>query len=100
MTFGLGIRADPEAAGGHDQAAGKQTKSARFCWCVQQVVCSTSSGKSTTHWRKLEERIQRGLGSPCPLLLIGLPSSVITLHEGRAALAEVMNDREEDSSAD
>lgn len=34
-------------------------------------------GQATTHWSKLEERINRGVGNPCPLLLIGLPSSVI-----------------------
>jgi len=34
-------------------------------------------GQATTHWSKLEERISRGVGNPCPLLLIGLPASVI-----------------------
>jgi hypothetical protein len=35
--------------------------------------------ESSTHWRKLEARVRRGLGSPCPLLLIGIPISVIEL---------------------
>ena len=35
-------------------------------------------GQATTHWRKLEERVGRGVGNPCPLLLIGLPRSVVT----------------------
>jgi len=34
-------------------------------------------GKSTTHWRKLQDRIRRGLGNPCPLLLIGLLDQVV-----------------------
>lgn len=34
-------------------------------------------GQATTHWRKLEDRMQRGVGNPCPLLLIGLPVSVV-----------------------
>lgn len=34
-------------------------------------------GQATTHWSKLSERIDRGVGNPCPLLLIGIPSSVI-----------------------
>lgn len=34
-------------------------------------------GQATTHWRKLEDRISRGVGNPCPLILIGLPASVI-----------------------
>ena len=34
-------------------------------------------GSSSTHWRKLQERIGRGVGSPCPLLLIGIPTTVV-----------------------
>jgi hypothetical protein len=47
-------------------------------------------GEATTHWRKLEDRVHRGVGNPCPLLLIGLPDSIVTFHEGHAALAEVV----------
>ncbi len=46
-------------------------------------------GEATTHWRKLEDRVQRGVGNPCPLVLIGLPDSIVTFHEGATALAEV-----------
>jgi hypothetical protein len=35
-------------------------------------------GAATTHWRKLEDRVQRGVGNPCPLLLIGLPAAIVT----------------------
>lgn len=38
-------------------------------------------GTATTHWRKLEDRVKRGVGNPCPLLLIGLPSSIVTFGE-------------------
>jgi len=34
-------------------------------------------GRSTTHWEKLQQRIERGVGNPCPLLLIGIPRSTI-----------------------
>lgn len=34
-------------------------------------------GEATTHWRKLDDRVRRGVGNPCPLLLIGLPRSII-----------------------
>lgn len=33
-------------------------------------------GEATTHWRKLEDRVRRGVGNPCPLLLIGIPRQV------------------------
>jgi hypothetical protein len=39
---------------------------------------SDKFGEATTHWRKLEERVNRGVGNPCPLLLIGIPRSVVT----------------------
>ncbi len=32
-------------------------------------------GSATTHWSKLQERIARGVGNPCPLLLLGIPSA-------------------------
>ena len=47
-------------------------------------------GESTTHWRKLEDRMHRGVGNPCPLVFIGIPASVVTFHEGKAALAEIV----------
>jgi hypothetical protein len=34
-------------------------------------------GAATTHWAKLEARIRRGVGGPCPLLLIGLPAAAV-----------------------
>lgn len=34
-------------------------------------------GSATTHWDKLKERLERGVGNPCPLLLVGIPSSAI-----------------------
>ena len=35
-------------------------------------------GQATTHWSKLMDRVQRGVGNPCPLLMIGLPASMVT----------------------
>ncbi|URK86699.1 restriction endonuclease [Rhizobium sp. RCAM05350] len=55
---------------------------------VGQFV-SDKFGEATTHWRKLDDRLRRGVGNPCPLLLIGLPDAIVTFHEGRAALEEV-----------
>jgi Restriction endonuclease BglII len=37
-------------------------------------------GEATTHWSKLAARIDRGVGNPCPLLLIGLPASIVTFN--------------------
>lgn len=48
-----------------------------FAKAFARHFVSDKFGQATTHWRKLEDRINRGVGNPCPLLLIGLPSSVI-----------------------
>jgi hypothetical protein len=58
---------------------------------------SDKFGEATTHWRKLEDRVHRGVGNPCPLLLVGLPDTIVTFHEGSKALDEI---READDSAD
>ena len=34
-------------------------------------------GQATTHWEKLMHRVHRGVGNPCPLVLIGLPASMV-----------------------
>ncbi|HLX60126.1 MAG TPA: BglII/BstYI family type II restriction endonuclease [Planctomycetota bacterium] len=38
---------------------------------------SDKFGEATTHWKKLEDRVHRGVGNPCPLLLIGLPKNIV-----------------------
>ncbi|HJR72119.1 MAG TPA: BglII/BstYI family type II restriction endonuclease [Luteimonas sp.] len=43
---------------------------------------SDKYGQATTHWRKLEDRVHRGVGHPCPLLLVGLPPSIVTFPAG------------------
>jgi len=40
---------------------------------------SDKFGEATTHWRKLEDRVRRGVGNPCPLLLIGIPKDVVII---------------------
>ena len=49
---------------------------------------------------KLEDRVHRGLGNPCPLLLIGLPDSIVTFNEGQSALAEIEADEKADAASD
>lgn len=43
------------------------------------VFVSDKFGEATTHWGKLADRISRGVGNPCPLLLIGIPDSVVVV---------------------
>jgi hypothetical protein len=55
---------------------------------------SDKFGEATTHWRKLDDRVHRGVGNPCPLVLIGLPESIVTFDEGKVALEEVLRNEE------
>jgi hypothetical protein len=43
---------------------------------------SDKFGKATTHWSKLEDRVSRGVGNPCPLVLIGLPDTIVSFDGG------------------
>jgi len=56
-----------------DQRAGK-----RFVDAWVHRFTADKYGAATTHWNKLKGRLDRGVGNPCPLLLIGIPSSVIS----------------------
>lgn len=44
-----------------------------FSQAWADVFCSDMYGQATTDWRKLQDRVCRGVGNPCPLLLIGIP---------------------------
>ena len=46
-------------------------------------------GQATTHWDKLIARIDRGVGNPCPLVLIGLPAAMIRFD---SAAVELLDD--------
>lgn len=48
-----------------------------FAEAWASVFCADKFGQASTHWRKLEDRIRRGVGNPCPLLMIGIPENVV-----------------------
>jgi hypothetical protein len=86
---GLGVnpttrqRADVERR----MASGGQTFAT--AWCNQ--FCQDKYGQSTTHWRKLEDRVHRGVGNPCPLVLFGLPAAIVTFGE-QITVQEMLDD--------
>lgn len=53
---------------------------------------SNKFGAATTHWEKLQARVARGVGNPCPLLHIGLPASIVVFD---TALVEQLEDEVE-----
>jgi hypothetical protein len=52
-------------------------------------------GEATTHWRKLEDRVHRGVGNPCPLVLIGLPDSIVTFGEDPGTVHSLLREAEQ-----
>ena len=54
---------------------------AAFAQAWSAAFVQDKFGAATTHWRKLADRVKRGVGNPCPLLLIGLPAGLITFGE-------------------
>lgn len=57
---------------------------------------SDKFGEATTHWRKLEDRVNRGVGNPCPLVLIGLPDSIVSFGEREEQLREIIAEAQSD----
>jgi hypothetical protein len=53
-------------------------KQVPFADAFAQSFVADKFGAAKTHWEKLEDRIRRGVGNPCPLLLIGLPLSAVS----------------------
>lgn len=50
-----------------------------FARAWSRKFASDKFGQATTHWSKLQDRIARGVGNPCPLVLIGLPPTIIDM---------------------
>ncbi|PQO24961.1 restriction endonuclease [Rhodobacteraceae bacterium WD3A24] len=48
-----------------------------FAAAFARFFVNDKFGMATTHWSKLADRVRRGVGNPCPLLLIGLPAGAI-----------------------
>lgn len=56
----------------------RQKKPLSFQEAWTRNFVSNKFGQAQTHWRKLMDRVERGVGNPCPLLLIGMPASIVT----------------------
>ncbi len=61
-----------------DSVARQVGRGVPFDEAFAKTFVASKFGQATTHWAKLAERVARGVGNPCPLLLIGLPQSILT----------------------
>lgn len=51
-----------------------------FASAWSAMFFSDKYGMATTHWSKLQDRVRRGVGNPCPLILVGLPPSIVDMN--------------------
>jgi hypothetical protein len=72
--LGIGARTHAQQKVVADQVA----RGTPFDEAFARKFVADKFGQATTHWAKLEDRVLRGVGNPCPLLLIGLPASILT----------------------
>ena len=85
----LGIVPTPKQRAEIVKRVGREKNPIAFARAWTDNFVSNKFGEATTHWAKLRARINRGVGNPCPLLLIGLPSSVVTFESGTIQSIEV-----------
>jgi hypothetical protein len=75
MAYGMKRRTDRQTAA----VARLIERGVDFPAAFARTFVADKFGEATTHWRKLADRIARGVGNPCPLLLVGLPASAVLL---------------------
>ncbi|NNE86743.1 MAG: restriction endonuclease [Silicimonas sp.] len=71
--LGIGARTAAQRKTVADQIA----RGVPFSEAFARKFVADKFGQATTHWSKLEDRVLRGVGNPCPLLLVGLPASIL-----------------------
>lgn len=66
-----------------DQLVERDKNPMSFRDAFSRKFVSDKFGMATTHWSKLEDRVSRGVGNPCPLVLIGLPEQIVSFDGGK-----------------
>ncbi len=60
-----------------DAVARQVARGVPFAEAFAKTFVASKFGQASTHWSKLDERVARGVGNPCPLLLVGGPADVL-----------------------
>jgi Restriction endonuclease BglII len=77
----VGVTPTPKQAKNIRQRVERAREPVGFADAWTDNFVSNKFGAATTHWEKLQARVERGVGNPCPLLLIGLPASIVVFDE-------------------
>lgn len=92
----LGLNPTTRQRNDYERRAQRAGASFAHAWAAGFV--QDKYGAATTRWQKLEDRIRRGVGNPCPLLLIGLPANIVTFHEPPEVVQKLLDEAIEDSN--
>lgn len=76
-----GVVPTPKQVRSIEQRSGRARDPVDFADAWTENFVSNKFGAATTHWEKLQARIARGVGNPCPLLLVGLPATIVRFDE-------------------
>src|SRR5574337_1633020 len=79
----LGVTPTPKQVRSITQRVEREKDPLVFADAWTDNFVSNKFGAATTHWEKLQARVARGVGNPCPLLLVGLPASIVVFDEAR-----------------
>ena len=74
-----GVTPTPKQRANIQRRIDRSNKPVPFADAWTDNFVSNKFGQATTHWEKLIHRVARGVGNPCPLLLIGLPASIVVV---------------------
>jgi hypothetical protein len=74
----VGLTPTPRKRAAIKKRVDREKKPLEFATAWTDNFVADKYGEATTHWKKLMDRVSRGVGNPCPLLLIGLPASIVT----------------------
>ena len=56
-----------------------QSQDELFLSAWSHMFTQSKFGAATTHWEKLLQRVDCGVGGACPALLLGIPASAVKL---------------------
>lgn len=84
----MGVQPTPKQASNIRQRVARTKEPVDFAEAWTDNFVSNKFGAATTRWEKLQDRVKRGVGNPCPLLLVGLPASFVVFDQAKVETLE------------
>jgi len=94
-----GVEPTPKQRANIDKRTRRAKEPVPFAQAWVDNFVQNKFGAATTHWAKLIDRVDRGVGNPCPLLLIGLPASIVHVDQAKVTPLDDAESPEPDSDS-